>query len=532
MILFVIVIVVGLGFQALNRTNYIFTSKDIMDYSQNWKLNDTFYNLEGQKLSIPNTESYTLSKQLPQDYEKGNFLLMRGSLADVTFVIEDQIIYQSVSEHTFFDPMASLWHIVELPKGSIGKELSITIHSPYNRMNGLLNSVYLGHNGDLVYYITSIFGPAVILDLIIILIGLLMLVVAFINPQKVYNNMFHIGMFSILVGLWLIAESKMLQVVTGSTFIIGSMAYLCLPIIPIPLIRYVKSVVSEKSGRSLSIALNVCRFNLVLIICLQLFHIADYFETVNLSHIVIFAQIILVAKILYTEIKINHNRFAKHFLFSLLTLFSFIIIELVRFHFINVANVTVFVRLGLLIFIVTLSFNVLRQLITLLRKSYQAEYYEKLALLDQLTKGPNRTAFERDLEGLFRDPDSLNSLHLMILDMNNLKTINDTHGHIIGDEAIKNAYWVIHDSFSQLGKSYRIGGDEFAVIIQNYTPVEFNQACEDFYLNILRMDGQTHYPFSIAFGSVMYDASIDTTAEKMMHRADKSMYHEKKVRYK
>ena len=49
--------------------------------------------------------------------------------------------------------------------------------------------------------------------------------------------------------------------------------------------------------------------------------------------------------------------------------------------------------------------------------------------------------------------------------MNNLKKVNDNQGHEFGDELIRGAAKIIEDSFGNFGKSYRIGGDEFCVLM-------------------------------------------------------------------
>ena len=53
-----------------------------------------------------------------------------------------------------------------------------------------------------------------------------------------------------------------------------------------------------------------------------------------------------------------------------------------------------------------------------------------------------------------------------MLDINNLKEINDTYGHILGDELIVTASRIICDTFKR-SPVFRIRGDEFCVILQN-----------------------------------------------------------------
>ena len=58
------------------------------------------------------------------------------------------------------------------------------------------------------------------------------------------------------------------------------------------------------------------------------------------------------------------------------------------------------------------------------------------------------------------------------IDLNGLKRVNDTYGHVAGDELIRAAADCMKNSFNEYGKIYRIGGDEFAVIITEETSLK------------------------------------------------------------
>lgn len=62
-------------------------------------------------------------------------------------------------------------------------------------------------------------------------------------------------------------------------------------------------------------------------------------------------------------------------------------------------------------------------------------------------------------------------LQLILFDLDDLKKINDTHGHAVGDEAIKKAFDILNEIFKDYGECYRIGGDEFACLYLNNSQV-------------------------------------------------------------
>jgi len=89
------------------------------------------------------------------------------------------------------------------------------------------------------------------------------------------------------------------------------------------------------------------------------------------------------------------------------------------------------------------------------------ELMQRLADSDDLTGLPNRRKFERDLGTFVR---SGNPGYLMFIDLNDFKVINDTMGHLLGDEVLRKIGRHLSMSSLTAGKTYRHGGDEFLVI--------------------------------------------------------------------
>jgi diguanylate cyclase (GGDEF)-like protein len=440
----------------------------------------------------------------------------------------DDIYEFKLDQGLFKIASASLWHVVPVPDHSTGSTLEITYQSPYDKMNGLINPVMYGTHGDLMFYVLEKYGQPFLIDVLILLFGIIMLIIAFIIPKNMYNNIWYIGLFAVVASLWMIGESRMLQFFTGNERLLGSLPFISIALISIPFVHYIKNIVSDPRGKILE-KIIVGNWGLIgLIITLQVLDIADFFETLILSHLYMVLIIVVILNVLYKAIKLDQNNTAKHTLYAILSLFVFFAIEVCRFYFLSASDVTVLVRLGIMVFIILLSQETAKQVFKRLKKSHQSEFYEKMAYLDQLTQGPNRMAFEQDLDGAFNNLESRMNLRLVILDMNQLKNINDTHGHITGDDAIRTSYNLIDQHFGTIGKSYRIGGDEFACIIPTQDTVIFEQACSDFDESIKKYNDNLYYPLGIALGSVIYDPVHDKTVKLMMHRADTNMYKAKR----
>lgn len=148
-------------------------------------------------------------------------------------------------------------------------------------------------------------------------------------------------------------------------------------------------------------------------------------------------------------------------------------------------------------------------------------YGNAIMRLDALTKLFNRRCYEINLLSV-----AVNSL-ILLFDVNNFKQVNDMYGHVAGDECLKKIAAVIHGVYAKYGSCFRIGGDEFCVIINNKTVnierlnLKFNEEIE-----YLRSEDK-RIP-SVALGYAGRE-SAEETLDRTVERADEMMYAVKKL---
>ena len=118
---------------------------------------------------------------------------------------------------------------------------------------------------------------------------------------------------------------------------------------------------------------------------------------------------------------------------------------------------------------------------------------------------------------------------VVMLDLNDLKKTNDKYGHDAGDELIKTGARLISGVFKR-SPVFRIGGDEFLVVLQNsdlenYESlfVQFESECASTYIE---KEG-AKIPISIASGYAMFDPEKDMRFADVFKRADEAMYKNK-----
>ncbi|MDO4182205.1 MAG: GGDEF domain-containing protein [Coriobacteriia bacterium] len=147
---------------------------------------------------------------------------------------------------------------------------------------------------------------------------------------------------------------------------------------------------------------------------------------------------------------------------------------------------------------------------------------------DQLSGMLNRRSYEKHI-AVLQDAGHGSSLKMCALDINGLKEVNDNLGHQAGDELICGAANVITSVFGPYGKCYRIGGDEFAAILEGYSPnadelkAQLTKECEAF-------KGEFVDSLHISVG--IETARPGDSAQVTMARADSTMYDNKAEYYK
>lgn len=140
---------------------------------------------------------------------------------------------------------------------------------------------------------------------------------------------------------------------------------------------------------------------------------------------------------------------------------------------------------------------------------------------DALTGLPNRYCLERFILETGEDGEPMT---VLVFDVNYLKRVNDTEGHLAGDKLIRTAASCIQECFSTdlPGNCYRIGGDEFAAVLRTDSEAELKSRIDRFKLALEREK------ISVSVGYAVGRMTHDGSFKRLMSDADKSMYDQKK----
>jgi diguanylate cyclase (GGDEF)-like protein len=161
------------------------------------------------------------------------------------------------------------------------------------------------------------------------------------------------------------------------------------------------------------------------------------------------------------------------------------------------------------------------------RKKAEA-YLEFLGKHDVLTKLHNRSFYVDELNRLERKGPT--PVTVVIVDMNDLKAVNDQFGHAVGDELLRRAGEVLNKLVEAPSHAARIGGDEFVVLMPGCDPRD-GQAMIDNIAKLVEINNQFYSGQALSLATGMATSEAGERLEAVVRRADAAMYEAKRCHY-
>lgn len=155
--------------------------------------------------------------------------------------------------------------------------------------------------------------------------------------------------------------------------------------------------------------------------------------------------------------------------------------------------------------------------------------------IDAFTRVKNKGAYTKapdELQERLENGTLNNELAIGMFDCDNLKIINDRYGHDKGDEYLQAACRTISDVFKH-SPVFRVGGDEFSVIIQNDDYHNLDELIAQFDRRVEANNIMAQNPWNqvqLSKGFAIYNPTFDISITALMQRADKLMYENKRIR--
>ncbi len=497
--------------------------EDISDY--------VFQNLEKGDVVI-------YESTLPEGAVKNDMVSILTYLSVVDVYVDDELVYSY--GHTAYDKgqmVGSGYHYVMMPDHPAGKQIRMVFTLAED--NAFTNVVAPQMAKASViyqeYFSTNMYS--IVIGIFLLLLGIVLLIIGCI--ASVYNHSFrqliYIGSFSFALGVWSLCNVKVFNLIGANMAATTTVEYFSLYFAAIPFALILDYIQDSKFGWRKQLIHAVAIMMSVLFAVTTILHylnIEHYPKFLTYYHIVAAIGIIL-ATIATINPKQKMSRSLGVVYAGIGAFIIITVLELVRFNlqkYVMQDDDSLLVSLlpvGVLILILSFILSYVFSTYDIFASTAQKELLENLAYTDMLCQTYNRAKYNEDVVALSDDGQEYAFINF---DVDGLKSVNDSLGHEMGDQLLAEFAAIITQAFRGMGDLYRMGGDEFLIIIKNIKSDDVNNAMNQ--LEDMAQMRSADLPFSIEFSyGIVYSYEFpDDTPEQLYVQADSRMYNMKNQR--
>lgn len=430
---------------------------------------------------------------------------------------------------SYADPQAQQGvrvHWIPLPSNAAGKQLRIESYG-WDWADTLKKGVYLGSTKEMLLYLIKdnmyvIF--AVFFALIAsFTIGTSAALIWKKRGFQASKGLWGLTAFLLISGFWVLSDSYVLQLFTRQTGLIMLLSYLSFMCMPIGLLYFV-NMMAVQHRRYLDLLCVLHILVLLLFLVIYNFELLPMYYGLVPVHILIVADLILLLYCCQKELRRFRNPVMKDILFGVGGLSVCSIAALISYLAGVMDIYAVFYSVGLLAFSIFMAIAGCHRIYLEIEQNAGVEAYQKMAYTDSLTGLRNRRAFEETTQ--MEEKHGYSNTAYLMMDVNGLKEVNDNLGHAAGDRLLQTAANCISETFRGFGSFFRIGGDEFAVILWDIRENELIQLLNEFHLLLDMAEKEQNFPVNVAVGYAMR-RNKSTPAKELLAAADVQMYQDK-----
>ncbi len=465
------------------------------------------------------------------------------NIKNASFVIRynNDIIYDNKKSKSYQQTIsAASYNLIKLSPNYFGKKLTIEFNNevPSNRVIEI-PSILIGTKNEIrkdCFY-NELFNIIAGISLFVTGIFIYIIGLFFFKVGQASRNLFTAVIFSITTSFYVLFKNWIVVYYLENNVLVYFMEYTSLMILPIPIILFYTGALHENKYYNLIIA----TFKLLItasfanLVIQWAFTLSRTSQFVTLQKITFFILIITGFAIALSIISLEKNTVKEKplLILSLIPMTGMIISSIIPYYTVNniqlirilVGSITAFLCIH---FVLALKNYVLEYNLAI-----EDEFYSQLAYFDTQTQLSNRHAFEKIIKEIESNKINFSKLNLIMLDINNLKLINDNYGHKLGDTFINEAgkcFLTIEKKYSNL-KTYRYGGDEFIMLAYNKKQKEIDKIIHDIRkLNQIKVSEDCLYTLDFAIGCSECNNQSLFNINSLKSDADKLMYKDKHLR--
>lgn len=484
--------------------------------------------------SVKPDRPFTVTFDLPQGrFKSDDMLSLQSSYAEFDVYLDGRLIYEyRVSEDSLVKSGGFLIHLIPLQSQSLSRMVEVRAVPLLPTINSVkLQPIFLGSLEQITLDRLVNDLPVLFLSLLLMLFFIVVAIFALTQRRTDfigYLTLFHMAFLGVLIAFYITVQTWTIgRLFRQYHLLVYVLELSTLGVLPLPLMIILRRYASPKMSGVLTFGIWLLSLNLLAQYLLTLSGLLEMREMLFVTH-AIFVICILSVGLVLIDLYRNRTWDSRITLWSVLPMgigFTFAFIDYI------ITGILLSPLVLLLLFLVFLliqSYGAFKRLERLRANAMESELYKTLAIRDALTGMKNRYAFNGLVEEISA---SRQQGWVVMMDLNNLKAVNDTLGHQSGDEMIAAfAHYVKAQTLSLKGsRMYRIGGDEFLLYYPGPSTFDMNAWFKRLRERIkkeLPQNGHAMPEFS--FGAEYYAGG--DSFEAAVQEADRNMYLEKPPR--
>lgn len=467
---------------------------------------------------------------LPDYLPEEMVLVVESRYQRVEASVNGKVIYQyGVNmDRSFFLP-GNIQCYIPILTDYAGQEIEVRM-IPYTKYHEpFLENAYLACRGQVLF---DLLTDNLLIAVFCILIGfggvaaLTVTMILLIRHYRYGVRLFGtLGVFMLLVSVWVMTDSNLAQLFCGNSQLILILSFESFMLLPVPFLGFIDTVCAPEK-RTLHVISGVYLINFVIQNFLYLTENGDFIHMLPFTHTIMVITVIYLLAYMTRESIVKRSFYSEGILVGVCIYVVVVVFSLIRFYQLEGRDNGRLMIPGFLLFVLVLIMMAARKFLEISESVAKTRLFQEMAYKDIMTGFCNRSAYEEKQD---RHPGNVQGdLSVAMLDINNLKQINDTYGHSEGDSLICDAANCIRKAYGEKAEYYRTGGDEFVVIFpdQAIRAEEFEERLERQLTEVNRL---RKLKLSIADGYAVIQSSDQrkVTMEELVAEADERMYQKK-----
>ncbi len=474
-----------------------------------------------------NGKTYTLSNTLPDTFPSTNAsFTIETSMRSLDILLDGESIYSyALQESPWKRPVlgGSVSHYVRLPDWAPGHEISLVMSFYSNNpFAGIVQLPTIGSKADqIIYQMREL--PNLIFGLLFLFTGVVCVLTSLgIRKGKQRKSLWYFGWIEVALGAWVFTQNCTKFIIIPNSVLALNFSYMALYLLPYFLLQYVRTSYSivKRVLKPFIITSDLFIGAYVLVGLLQFLGVIQYSDTLLYAGLGLILFIIAIFAVLLIEF-LQGNRDVLSFLAAVGVLLLTVTGEVVLLMLSIILENALFVHAGMALSGAILLYHSTKVIARGYRSEVHGELLLNLVHTDSLTGVGSRASYENRVSSMTGSGRPSKPTGILMVDINNLRAINDTYGREAGDNVLKDLALQLMELEPGRSEVYRIGGDEFFVFFDSITYEQMSLLCTD----VQQKEYRTHEcTYSAACGYSFYVTEKEKPLEEVIIEADANMY--------